>query len=109
MLLNHQRVSAGFMEIKKLLLTYELPDIDSLLECSIPRNTWKKQIFIKISEFWTNQVVEVAKSYSSLRYLCCDNYVPGKAHPLLRLHVDSTRDANRVRLKLKLASGSESE
>ena len=94
-----------FMEIKKLLLTYELPDIDSLLECSIPRNTWKKQIFKKISEFWTNQVVEVAKSYSSLRYLCCDNYVPGKAHPLLRLHVDSTRDANRVRLKLKLASG----
>ena len=77
-----------FIEIKKLLWFYDLPDIDSLLECPVPRFSWKRQIFTKISDYWSNQIIGTAKLYSTLKYLNSDIYTPGKIHPLLILHTD---------------------
>ena len=98
--------ASWFTEIKKLLWFYDLPDTNSLLECPVPRISWKRQIFTKISDYWSNQIIGTAKLYSTLKYLNSDIYIPGKIHPLLSLHTDSTRDASRGRLKLKLVSGS---
>ena len=52
------------------------------------------------------EIVGAAKLYPTLKYLNVDGYSPGRSHPLLNLHTDSTRDASRVRAKLKIAAGS---
>ena len=75
--------ASWFIEIKKLLWFYDLPDIDLLLECPVPRFSWKKQIFTKISDYWSNQIIGTAKLHSTLKYLNSDIYSPGKIHPLL--------------------------
>ena len=86
--------------------TYDLQDIEELLDSPVPRPLWKKQLFQRISDYWYEKIVDAAKLYPTLKYLNVDGYSPGRSHPLLNLHTDSTRDASRVRAKLKIAAGS---
>ena len=98
--------ASWFIEIKKLLWTYDLQDIEELLDSPVPRPLWKKQLFQRISDYWFKKIVGAAKLYPTLKYLNVDGYSPGRSHPLLNLHTDATRDASRVRAKLKIAAGS---
>ena len=40
--IKSSKSASWFIEIKKLLLSYDLPDIETLLECPVSRLAWKK-------------------------------------------------------------------
>jgi hypothetical protein len=45
------------------------------------------------------------KCYKSIDFLNTEIYKPGKQHPLIYIKTVSTRDANRIPIKLKVVSG----
>ena len=50
-------------------------------------------------------MIEMSKLYKSIDFLNTEIYKPGKQHPLIYIKTVSTRDANRIPIKLKVVSG----
>ena len=50
-------------------------------------------------------MIEKSKLYKSIDFLNTEIYKPGKQHPLIYIKTVSTRDANRIPIKLKVVSG----
>ena len=50
-------------------------------------------------------MIETSKLYKSIDFLNTEIYKPGKQHPLIYIKTVSTRDANRIPIKLKVVSG----
>ena len=49
-------------------------------------------------------MTEDSKLYSSLTYLNCDSYQPGKTYTLLQINTDPIRETTRLSVKLKLVT-----
>jgi hypothetical protein len=50
-------------------------------------------------------MIETSKLYKSIDFLNTEIYKPGKQHPLIYIKTVSTRDANRIPIKLKVVGG----
>jgi hypothetical protein len=48
---------------------------------------------------------KTSKLYKSIDFLNTEIYKPGKQHPLIYIKTVSTRDANRIPIRLKVVSG----
>ena len=93
------------MIIRRILHKYGLPNPITLLDgSSITKIEWKKQIKTAVSSCWRDRVIEDSKLYSSLTYLNCDSYQPGKTHTLLQIITDPIRETTRLSVKLKLVT-----
>ena len=94
-----------FIDIKKLLLKYDLGDIEECLKSPLPKLKWKTKVNQSLYKYWTEVIVNQATMYSSLNYLNVKKYQPGKIHPLLKIEPNSARDIPRISIKLKLLCG----
>ena len=96
-----------FIDIRRICVKYDLPDPLDVLSDPPSRYAWKRQIHVKINNYWKDRLIKQAELYSSLQHLSITLYNPGKVHPLLRIGQDQdpVRQANRMAVKLKLVTG----
>ena len=93
-----------FIVVKKILIQYELPDPESLLDNVLEKYAWKKRFHTAINKYWTERIVSQSKLYSSLKHLS-KTYVIGKCHPAVRPYLHSDRDIYRIPVKNKVLTG----
>ena len=80
-----------FIVVKKILIQYELPDPESLLDNVLEKYAWKKRFRTAINKYWTERIATQSKLYTSLKHLS-KTYVIGKCHPAVRPYLHSDRD-----------------
>ena len=80
-------------------------EIYRLLESPYTKYQWKKLLYEQVNSYWKNYIIEMSKLYKSIHFLNTEIYKPGKQHPLIYIKTVSTRDANRIPIKLKVVSG----
>ena len=97
--------NSWFTEVKSLMWKYDLPEIYWLLESPYTKYQWKKLLYEQVNSYWKNYMIETSKLYKSIDFLNTEIYKPGKQHPLIYIKTVSTRDANRIPIKLKVVSG----
>ena len=61
--------ASWFIEIKKLLLQYELQDLIFMLDNPITKNEWKSILNRKINVYWWNNIKHSTTLYKSLQFL----------------------------------------
>ena len=66
-------VKSWFIEIKKLLLKYDLEDPIILLENPVKKEEWKRTVNKAINFKWKTQLLETKKLYKNLQYLNVGN------------------------------------
>ena len=94
-----------FIAIKKLLIRYELPDINDILKQPPTKYTWNKLVNRNVNEYWKMKIISSAGSYSSLKHLNSSSYNPGKIHPIAVIENPTNRDTTRLAVKLKIVTG----
>ena len=52
-----------FIVVKKILIQYELPDPESLLDNVLEKYAWKKRFHTAINKYWTERIVSQSKLY----------------------------------------------
>ena len=97
--------NSWFIEIKKILLKYNLSDPIDLLDNPKNKNVWRTEISKSINIVWKENVTTMYSLYKNINYIAIDKYTPGKIHPLLSISCMSARDVNRIPTKLKLLTG----
>jgi hypothetical protein len=100
-----RKSNSWFTEVKSLLWKYDLPEIFRLLESPYTKYQWKKLLYEQVNVYWKNYMIEMSKLYKSIDFLNTEIYKPDKQHPLIYIQTVSTRDANRIPIKLKVVSG----
>ncbi|CAC5363684.1 unnamed protein product [Mytilus coruscus] len=98
-----QNSHSWFIEVKKI--KYDLPEIYLLLDTPYTKNQWKNLMYNNINKYWKNYYTDISKIYRNISYLNVEEYHPGKQHPLIYIQTSSSRDINRLPIKLKLVSG----
>ena len=93
-----------FIVVKKILIQYELPDPELLLDNVLEKYAWKKRFHTAINKYWTERIVSQSKLYSSLKHLS-KTYVIGKCHPAVRPYLYSDRGIYRIPVKNKVLTG----
>ena len=93
-----------FSAVKKILIQYNLPSPESLLDNPLKKLAWKKLFNYAINEYWTCQIVSQWRIYSSLKYLS-KTYVVGKCHPAVKPYMHSNRGIPRISGKNKVLTG----
>ena len=93
------------MEIKKLLLKYDLEDPIILLESPVQKKEWKRTVNKAINFKWKTQLLETKKLYKNLQYLNVGNPYYKGIHNLLRINCKSARNVDRIPVKFKLITG----
>ena len=93
-----------FIAVKKVLILYDLPSTESLLDNPLGKLEWKKQFNIVINEHWTEKILCRSELYSSLRYLS-KTFIVGKCHPAVKPYCYSNRDIYRIPVKNKILTG----
>ena len=92
-----------YVELKKILIKYDLPCCLDLLDNPMKKEHWKRLVNKKVNKFWSTRIKQSAELYPSLKYLTADDYWPGPKHPLIQ-QVNGTRDIPRVNTRLKLVT-----
>ena len=93
-----------FIVVKKVLVKYNLPDLETLLENPDEKLTWKRDFNTAINNYWNNQVMSQSRLYSSLKYLS-KTYTVGKCHSAVLPCLNSDRDILRIPVKNKVLPG----
>ena len=93
-----------FIEVKKILLKYDLPHPETLIENPPKKLSWKHQYNNAVNNFWMDQILPQVKMFSSLKYLS-RIYTVGKCHPAVKPYNLSVRDVNRIAVKSKILTG----
>jgi len=69
--------ASWFIELKKIFLKYDLPDINHLLDNPHKKEKWKTHVY----RYWQDEIINISNYYTFLTYLNPDIYTPGKMHP----------------------------
>lgn len=96
--------SSWFVDIRKLLIKYDLPPAAEMLNDPPTRYRWKRLVRQEVDQYWTDRIKSQAVLYSSLKYLYVHDFWPGKKHPSIQA-VTGMRDVPRVCVKAKLITG----
>ena len=96
--------NSWFVDIRRLCVRYSLADPYTILDCPLSKFKWKRVVRNAINAYWANVLKEIAALYSTLDFLCVENFWPGKRHPLIK-NVGSVADVPRVHTRLKLVTG----
>ena len=99
------RSHSWFIAVKKILIKYDLPFPETLIDNPPTKYKWKNQCNRVINKYWTEKVISQAKLYSSLKFLS-RHYTVGKCHPAIKPFPLSKRDINRIPVKNKILTGS---
>ncbi|MCG8046395.1 MAG: reverse transcriptase domain-containing protein, partial [Candidatus Thiodiazotropha endolucinida] len=93
-----------FIAVKKVLIKYDLPDPEVLLNVPISKCSWKQQYNKVINKYWRERILSQSILYSSLKYLA-KLYTVGRCHPAITPYQHSNRDINRIPTKCKVITG----
>lgn len=104
-LLGHCNESSWFMDVRKILIKYDLPSADELLTNPPKKIVWKRQVKSTVTTFWKEKIIQNSKLYPTLQDMNLELYTPGKIHPLIQTKASSIRDTMRLAVKLKLVTG----
>ena len=96
--------SSWFVQIKKILWKYSLPEAEELLQAPFRQSFWRGKVNWKLHNYWSSRILDKAELCRSLRHMN-HAYHPGKLHPSLTIPFDSVRSCNRLPIKLKLLTG----
>ena len=96
--------NSWFIAVKKILIKYDLPLPEAVLDNPPSKNKWKKQYNSAINKHWSKKVISQAKLYSSLKFLS-KRYIVGQCHTAIKPLPHSTRDINRIPVKNKILTG----
>ena len=96
-----QNSNSWFMNLKILLLKYNLDDPLDLLDNPRKKEEWKLNVIKQINQSWKEHILHSVKLYKNLQHIATDKYRPGKIHPLLSISCNSSRDVNRIPTKLR--------
>lgn len=77
------KISSWYIEMKKIIWKYNLPDIYKLLDRPYTKMQWKRIVYEKVHKYWTEQAIG---TYKHLGYLNIYEYKPRKQHPLTCLY-----------------------
>lgn len=98
------RSHSWFIAVKKVLILYDLPSAEALLENPPGKLEWKKQFNSAVNKYWTERILCRSELYSSLRYLS-KTFTVGKCHPAVKPYGLSDRDIFRIPVKNKILTG----
>ncbi|MEW8544949.1 MAG: hypothetical protein AB2693_15595, partial [Candidatus Thiodiazotropha sp.] len=93
-----------FVVVKKVLILYDLPSAEALLQNPLGKIEWKKQFNVAVNKYWTEKILCQSELYSSLRYLS-KTFVVGKCHEAIKPYGYSDRDIYRIPVKNKILTG----
>ncbi len=73
---------------------------------SVPEEklAWKRTVNKAVNEKWRNSIISQAELFSSLTRLS-KYFTPGKCHPAIVPYESSSRDVNRLPVKVKILTG----
>ena len=98
------RSNSWYVAVRKILVRFNLPSCCDLLDNPPSKEHWRRMVNKQVNELWSSQIQQSAGLYSSIRYLCSDEYWPGRRHQLIQ-QVKGQRDIPQVSIRLKLATG----
>lgn len=93
-----------FINVKKILIKYNLPCAEEILDNPPRKLQWKRLYNCAINKYWSEMILSQSRLYSSLKYLS-KSYNIGKCHPAIKPYKLSCRDIIRIPVKNKLMTG----
>ena len=105
--LNVKSISSNswYIQIRAILLKYNLPPALDLLSSSYSKYSWKRVVRNAVDTYWVSKITGEAEMHRSLQFLNIRSFVPGKSHPLLNVITGSAREASRIHARLMIATG----
>lgn len=97
--------NSWFILVKELLIKYSLPTSTDLLKSQLTNSEWKRQFSKSVDSYWVKRLIFETTLYPSLKFLNTKKFQPGKCHQLLKVTSGSDREATRLPVKLKIATG----
>ena len=99
--------NSWFILVKELLIKYSLPTPTYmyLLKSQLSKSEWKRQFSKAIDSYWVERLIFETTLYPLLKFLNAKKFQPGKCHQLLKVTSGSDREATRLPVKLKTATG----
>ena len=73
-----------YVEIRKILIRYDLPTCWDFLDDSPKEVRWRKMVNKQVNGLRTRQLRQSVELYSSLKHLTASEYWPGKKRPLIQ-------------------------
>ena len=64
-----------YIEIRKILVNYDLPSCWDLLENPMKKERWRRLVNKKVNGYWSLRMRQNAELYPSLKYLSTDEYM----------------------------------
>ena len=95
--------NSWFIEIKKMLIKYNLQDPEYYLDNPMTKRLWITSIKREIQNYWQELITSMASYYPRLKYLNSADYRPGNIHPLFKC--SSSIEISRIPPKLKMLTG----
>ena len=78
LLLKGESSHSWFVQIRKILCRYDLPNPFELLDHPPSKICWKSTIELSINKYWKNRIVTSYELYSSLKFMNENEYSPGR-------------------------------
>jgi hypothetical protein len=94
-----------FAEVAKLLLVYELPTMETVLENPASKFSWKRQVKAAVHEHWTKLLQKECTTKSTLKFLNTRRTKVGVVHHIWRFLEPCVKDVRRAYTKAKLLTG----
>ena len=110
-LAKRQLVIMGFNEnswfgkIRILMSKYNLGSALDILDSNESKAQWKKKVNKAVNEYWEDHIKNLARHYSTLKWMNSSNYKEGKIHSALSSVQTSCRDVGRTPVKLRILTG----
>ncbi len=93
--------NSWFISVTNIVLMYDLPNPNEIITEPEEKQAWKRIVNKAVNEKWRRTIITQAELYSSLNRMS-KQYTPWQCHQVLVPHENSTRDMNRIPVKMKI-------
>ena len=97
--------NSWFIQVNKILLRYELPDLGGQLNNPVSKVMWRKQVYKAVYSHWKEHIITHARAYQQIQYLNLGCFQFGSVHPTVFIKDANTREAKRLSVKTQLLAG----
>ena len=94
-----------FTKIRAILIKYNLPMAQTLLDHPSTKFKWKSQVRKKIEKYWIDHIISLVTHYKSISSISCTSFKQLDIHPVLKSVQTSVKDTQRLPIKLRLLTG----
>lgn len=94
-----------FVRMRDILSMYNLPPLSSLMNKTLTKYSWKRQVKIALAEKWTSTLKSECASKSTLGNCHIDTLSTGKTHPVWDTVASCIKDVRKGVVKARLLTG----